>query len=102
MYQALTEPWAKDEDVANAEKAFKDLSIPFYTGSGPYAYTYKLHWLGAQHWFQNGTTQPRKLLFAPPAHLQRPFALSPDEILRCSDPWLQGQPTRMLDEPPGR
>jgi predicted acyl esterase len=100
MYQALTEPWAKDDDVANAEKAFKDLSIPFYTGSGAYAYTYKLHWLGAQHWFQNVKTQPRKLLFAPPAHLERPFAVYHDEIIRWYDHWLKGKDTGILDEPP--
>jgi len=45
MYQALTEPWANDDDVAKAEKTFEELDIPFYTGSGAYAYTYKLHWL---------------------------------------------------------
>ena len=100
MYQALTEPWAKDDDVANAEKAFNDLSIPFYTGSGAYAYTYKLHWLGAQHWFQNVKTQPRKLLFAPPAHLERPFAVYHDEIIRWYDHWLKGKDTGILDEPP--
>ena len=102
MYEALTEPWAKDDDVANAEKAFKDLSIPFYTGSGAYGYTYKLHWLGAQHWFQNVKTQPRKLLFAPPAHLERPFAVYHDEIIRWYDHWLKGKDTGILDEPPVR
>ncbi len=100
MYEALTEPWAKDDDVANAEKAFKDLSIPFYTGSGAYAYTYKLHWLGAQHWFQNVKTQPRKLLFAPPAHVERPFHIYHDEIIRWYDHWLKGKDTGILDEPP--
>jgi len=102
MYEALTEPWAKDDDVATAERAFEELDIPFYTGSGAYAYTYKFHWLGAQHWFQNAKRPPRKLLFTPPAHLERPFATYHDEIIRWYDHWLKGKASGIIDEPPVR
>ena len=41
------------EPSSGPRRFFKKIRIPFYTGSGAYAYTYKLHWLGAQHYFQN-------------------------------------------------
>ena len=43
--------------------------IPFYTGSGWYAYTYKLHLQGSQQWFQEVQGCPRKLLITGQAHL---------------------------------
>ena len=61
-----------DGTAEQSGEAFKKIKIPFYTGSGAYAYTYKLHWLGAQHYFQN-IEQPKKLIFTGPAHLERPF-----------------------------
>jgi putative CocE/NonD family hydrolase len=67
----------------------------------PYAYTYKLHWLGAQHYFQN-VDAPKKLLFTGPAHLERPFHQYHDEIIRWYDHWLKGQDTGIMDEPPVR
>jgi putative CocE/NonD family hydrolase len=101
MYMAMTAPWEPDGTVARAEETFKKIKIPFYTGSGAYAYTYKLHWLGAQHYFQNVKT-PRKLLFTGPAHLERPFRQYHDEIIRWYDYWLKGQDTGIMDEPPVR
>jgi uncharacterized protein len=66
MYHLLTSPWEADGTAEQSEEAFKKIKIPFYTGSGAYAYTYKLHWLGAQHYFQN-IEQPKKLIFTGPA-----------------------------------
>ena len=53
MYRSMIAPWEPDGTVDAAQELFKKIRIPFYTGSGAYAYTYKLHWLGAQHFFQN-------------------------------------------------
>ena len=92
-------PWEFDGTVERAEETFKKIKIPFYTGSGAYAYTYKLHWLGAQHYFQN-VDAPKKLLFTGPAHLERPFHQYHDEIIRWYDHWLKGQDTGIMDEPP--
>jgi len=64
-------------------------------------YTYKLHWLGAQHYFQN-VDAPKKLIFTGPAHLERPFHQYHDEIIRWYDHWLKGQNTGIMDEPPVR
>ena len=51
---------------------FKKIKIPFVTGAFEGAYTYKMHWQGAQHYFY-GIDQPHKHLFAtPPAHAERP------------------------------
>src|SRR5260370_39242105 len=52
MYLMMTHPWEFDGSVERTEEIFKKIKIPFYTGSGAYAYTYKLHWLGAQHYFK--------------------------------------------------
>jgi len=38
--------WEADGNGRGAEKHYQKIKIPFYTGSGAYAYTYKLHWLG--------------------------------------------------------
>ena len=97
----MTHPWEPDGTVARAEEIFGKIKIPFYTGSGAYAYTYKLHWLGAQHYFQN-VDAPKKLLFTGPAHLERPFHQYHDEIIRWYDHWLKGQDTGIMDEPPVR
>ena len=101
MYHSMVAPWEPDGTVEAAEARFKKIKIPFYTGSGAYAYTYKLHWLGAQHYFQN-VDAPRKLLFTGPAHLERPFHQYHDEIIRWYDHWLKGVDTGVMDEPPVR
>src|ERR1700734_1618808 len=71
MYRSMVAPWEPDGTVEAAEETFKKIRIPFYTGSGAYAYTYKLHWLGAQPYFQN-VDAPKKLIFTGPAHPQGP------------------------------
>ena len=101
MYHTLTNPWEPEGTVARSEETFRKIKIPFYTGSGAYAYTYKLHWLGAQHYFEN-VEQPKKLLFTGPAHLERPFHQLHDEIIRWYDHWLKGKNTGLMDEPPVR
>jgi uncharacterized protein len=102
MYHSMVAPWEPDGTVEAAEETFEKINIPFYTGSGAYAYTYKLHWLGAQHYFQNVKRAPRKLLFTGPAHLERPFHEYHDEIIRWYDHWLKGVDNGIMDEPPVR
>jgi predicted acyl esterase len=101
MYLAMTRPWEADNTLELSDAFFKKIKIPFYTGSGAYAYTYKLHWLGAQHYFQN-VDAPKKLLFTGPAHLERPFHQLHDEILRWYDYWLKGIDTGIMNDPPVR
>jgi len=101
MYHILTNPWEADGTVERSEETFRKIKVPFYTGSGAYAYTYKLHWLGAQHYFQN-VDQPKKLIFTGPAHVERPFHQYHDEIIRWYDLWLKGRDTGIMDEPPVR
>jgi len=101
MYRSMVAPWEPDGTVEKAEETYKKIKIPFYTGSGAYAYTYKLHWLGAQAYFQN-VNAPRKLVFTGPAHLERPFHQLHDEILRWYDYWLKGIDTGIMDESPVR
>jgi predicted acyl esterase len=101
MYLMMTRPWEADGTVERAEEIFRKIKIPFYTGSGAYAYTYKLHWLGAQNYFQN-IKAPKKLLFTGPAHLERPFHQYHDEVIRWYDHWLKGRDTGIMDEPPVR
>ena len=101
MYLAMTRPWEADGTLEESQRFFDRIKIPFYTGSGAYAYTYKLHWLGAQHYFQN-VNAPKKLLFTGPAHLERPFHQLHDEILRWYDHWLKEEDTGIMDDPPVR
>jgi uncharacterized protein len=75
--------------------------VPTYTGSGWYAYTYKTHLNGAQNYFEK-ISAPKKLMFAGPAHLERPFHTLHGEILRWHDHWLKNIDTGIMDEPPVR
>ena len=101
MYHSLVQPWEPDGVLDAAEERFGKIKIPFYTGSGAYAYTYKLHWLGAQNYFRE-VDAPKKLLFSGPAHLNRPFHQYHDEIIRWYDHWLKGIDTGIMSEPPVR
>ena len=98
MYRSMVAPWEPEGAAEAAERNFERIKIPFYTGSGAYAYTYKLHWLGAQHYFQK-VSAPSKLIFTGPAHLERPFHQYHDEILRWYDYWLKDIDTGIMDEP---
>jgi predicted acyl esterase len=99
MFYPLVFPFDTEENTIQTEEMFKKIKIPFYTGAGAYAYTYKMHWQGAQHWFLN-VDGPKKLIFTGPAHLERPYHEYHDEILRWHDYWLKGVDTGIMDEPP--
>lgn len=89
------------EDQTAIEEEVNDIDIPFYTGTGAYAYTYKVHMNGAHRRFQHCTKAPfKKFLFTGPAHLPRPFNIYHDEILRWYDYWLKGIDTGIKEEPP--
>ncbi len=100
VYDTLLNPYDADDIVAKTEEQFKKIKIPFYTGTGWYAYSYKLHLQGSQQWFQNVAGVPKKMLLTGPAHLERPFHDFHGEILRWYDHWLKGKDTGILDEPP--
>jgi len=99
FFRTLINPYDTEENTPKTEENFKKIKIPFYTGAGWYAYTYKMHLQGAQHWFCNVDT-PKKMLFPGPAHLERPFLSFHDEILRWYDYWLKGIDNGIMDEPP--
>ncbi len=103
MYNAMVRPWDAEGTVEKTEADFKKIKIPFYTGSGYYAYTYKQHWIGAQEYFKHGDGGgQKKMILTGPAHLERPFRQYHDEILRWYDYWLKGIDTGIMDEPPVR
>src|SRR5258705_768083 len=101
MYLMMTHPWEFDGTVERAEETFKKIKIPFYTGSGAYAYTYKLHWLGPQHYFQN-VAAPKQLLFTRPPHIKRPCPQHHAKIIRSYEHLLKGQNTGIMDDAPVR
>ena len=80
-FNTLIDPFDKKKAIKKAEENFKKIKVPTYTGAGWYAYTYKLHLQGSQHWYAN-IDVPKKLLFTGPAHLERPFHSFHGEILR--------------------
>jgi uncharacterized protein len=101
MYLMMTHPWEMDGVLQKAEETFRKIKVPFYTGSRAYAYTYKLHWQGAQHYFQERRA-PKKLLFNGRGHVERPFHQRHDEIISWYDHWLKAKATGIMDEPPVR
>lgn len=88
------------ENQEPQEEALKNIKVPFYTGSGWYGYTYKVHLFGAfRYWAKCGNTPFKKLLLNGPAHLPRPWIGFHDEVLRWYDYWLKGIDTGIRDEP---
>ena len=100
-FETLINPYDTEQSVLDSEAEFKRIKIPFYTGSGWYAYTYKTHLNGAQTYWAE-VDAPKKMTFAGPAHLERPFHTFHNEILRWHDHWLKGIDTGIMDEPPVR
>ncbi|MFJ8107852.1 CocE/NonD family hydrolase [Streptomyces sp. NPDC096132] len=101
-FDVLIDPYEPEGTVERSEHEFAQIDIPVYTGSGWYAYTYKTHLQGAQTYWRHLDKAPKKMLFAGPAHLERPFHGLHSEILRWYDHWLKGLDTGILDEPPVR
>ena len=100
-FWTLIDPYDYPELLEKSEVDFQKVKIPFVCGSGAYAYTYKMHWQGAQHWFINAQNSPKKrLLFNGPAHMERPFHDMHDDIIRWYDHWLKGIDNGAEDDPP--
>ena len=51
VYDTVLNPYDPDDIVEKTKEKMSRIKIPFYTGSGWYAYTYKLHLQGSQQWF---------------------------------------------------
>lgn len=100
-FQLLIDPYDSEKLTSEAESSFKNIRVPTYTGSGWYAYTYKTHLNGAQNYFEN-ISAPKKLMFAGPSHLERPFHTLHGEILRWYDYWLKNIDTGVMEEAPVR
>lgn len=99
FFRLLINPY-EQENADQEEEELKKINIPLYTGSGWYAYTYKMHLFGASRYWQKCTHSPfKKLLFTGPAHLPRPWIAFHDEVLRWYDYWLKGIDTGLKDEP---
>lgn len=98
-FELLINPYDSEDAVRKSEAEFAKIKVPTYTGSGWYAYTYKTHLNGAQNWFRE-LDVPKKLMFAGPAHLERPFHSFHGEMLKWHDHWLKGIDTGVMNEPP--
>ncbi len=97
-FEVLIDPYDKEETSAASEAGFARIKVPTYTGSGWYGYSYKTHLNGAQSYFAH-IGCPKKLMFAGPAHLERPFRAFHGEMLRWHDHWLKGLDTGIMAEP---
>jgi uncharacterized protein len=98
-FQVLLDPYDSEAAVEEAEKSFEKIKVPTYTGSGWYGYTYKTHLNGAQNYYEK-IAAPKKLMFAGPAHHERPFHALHGELLRWHDHWLKGINTGVMNEAP--
>ena len=98
LFNTLINPYDSNEATQMGEQMFKRINIPVYTGTGWYAYTYKAHIQGSQHWYR-GIGGHKKLVFTGPAHMERPFHSLREEMLRWYDYWLKGLNTGIMDEP---
>lgn len=101
FFDLLLDPYDKESAVEESEQQNKEIKIPVHTGSGWYAYTYKTHLNGAQNWFAQ-LQGPKRLTFAGPSHLERPFHTMHQEMLQWYDHWLKGIDTKAMEGPPVR
>jgi putative CocE/NonD family hydrolase len=99
LFGHLLDLYEKEDAMASSEAMIKKVKVPAYTGAGWHAYTYKMHLLGAQNWFQS-IDVPKKLIFTGITHMERPFHALHDEIVRWYDYWLKGIETGIMQEPP--
>lgn len=99
LFETLIEPFEPEGEVERSEGEIEQIEVPVYTGSGWYGYTYKTHLGGAQSYWRLLGRAPKKLLFAGPAHLERPFHSLHREILAWHDHWLKGIDTGVLEQP---
>jgi putative CocE/NonD family hydrolase len=99
IFNHLLDPFEDEGNYDKAEADAKKVRIPAYTGAGWHAYTYKMHLMGAQNWY-DAIDVPKKLLFTGLTHMERPFHAMHDEIVRWYDHWLKGKDTGIMDEPP--
>jgi len=90
MFYPLLFPFERPGTIEQTEESLKKITIPFVTGAFEGAYTYKMHWQGAQHFFSGVDVPHKHLLVTPPAHAERPFHEWHDEIIRWYDHWLKG------------
>jgi len=98
IFYLLLNPFDTEENTRDTEADFRKIKVPTCTGTGWYSYSYKLHLQGAQNWYA-GIDVPKKLLFAGPAHLERPWHAYHGEVLRWYDYWLKGIDTGIMNEP---
>ena len=98
FFHLLLNPYDKRGSAEKAEENANKIKIPVYTGTGWYAYSYKLHLEGCQNWFAQ-VKGPKKLMFTGPSHLERPWHAFHSEILRWYDYWLKGIDTGIMEEP---
>jgi uncharacterized protein len=99
LFDVLLNPYERD-DAEEMEAALKKISIPFYTGSGWYAYPFRFHLFGAiDNWMKCSNAPFKKMLLDGPAIHRRPWVDFHDEVLRWYDYWLKGIDTGIRDEP---
>jgi hypothetical protein len=98
-FRFLIKPY-EEEDQAEIEKRMEKITLPMYTGSGWYAYTYKQHLFAAlRYWGKTPGAPFKKMILTGAAQFPRPWIAFHDEILRWYDYWLKGIDTGILDEP---
>ena len=51
MARGAVFPFVRPGTIERTEEMFRKITIPFITGAFEGAYTYKMHWQGAQNFF---------------------------------------------------
>ena len=57
IFYPLLFPFERPGTIERTEEMFQKIKIPFVTGAFEDAYTYKMHWQGAQHFFYASTSR---------------------------------------------
>jgi hypothetical protein len=90
LHPAICPYW----EERGAKIAFDKIKIPAYFGV-------VTHRPGAMYHWQE-FKGPKKMVYVPPAYVDRPFYQFAWELLRWFDHWLKGMDTGIQDEPPVR
>ncbi len=85
MFYPLLFPFERPGTIEQTEEMFEKIKIPFVTGAFEGAYTYKMHWQGAQHFFY-GIDQPAQ---APLRHSAGPCRAPLPRVARRDHPLVR-------------
>ena len=101
VFYPLLFPFERPGTIERTEEMFQKIKIPFVTGAFEGAYTYKMHWQGAQHFFSGVDVSHKHLFVTPPGPCRAAFPRVARRDHPLVRPLAQGDRQRRRGRPGG-